>query len=105
MGSVSRVSVAYRELEEFLEEAARWPNFTIYGCFLEGENLYQASLEDRGLIVMGSESHGIAQKLLPHINRRLYIPSFQALGGTGAESLNVSVATGIVCSEFRRRQK
>lgn len=103
MGSISRVSVAYRDLDGLLEKAARWSGFNIYGCFLEGENLYQAPLSDRGLIVMGSESHGISQKLLPHINRRLYIPSFPATGTTGAESLNVSVATGIVCSEFRRR--
>jgi TrmH family RNA methyltransferase len=103
MGSVGRVSVAYRELDSLLKEAAGWPGFNIYGSFLEGENLYQAHLGETGMIVMGSESHGIDQKLLPYINRRLYIPSFPVSGTTGAESLNVSVATGIVCSEFRRR--
>jgi len=105
MGSISRVSVAYRELGELLEEAGGWPGFNIYGCFLEGESLYQAPLGDKGFIVMGSESHGISPSLHPYINRHLYIPSFPGVGTTGAESLNVSVATGIVCSEFRRRQR
>lgn len=105
MGSISRVSVAYRELGEVLKEAAGWSGFNIYGCFLEGESLYQAPLGESGLIVMGSESHGISQNLLPYINRHLYIPAFPGRGATGAESLNVSVATGIVCSEFKRRQQ
>jgi len=103
MGSIGRVSVTYRDLDGLLEKAAAWPGFNIYGSFLEGENLYQTSLDQRGMIVMGSESHGISQRLLPYINRRLFIPSFPASANTGAESLNVSVATGIVCSEFRRR--
>mgnify|MGYP001790511036 CR=1 FL=1 len=35
-------------------------------------------------------------------NRRLLIPNFST-EATHAESLNVAIATAIVCSEFRRR--
>jgi len=104
MGSIARVKVAYRELTEFLGPWGRQPVFDIYGCFLEGENLYTAPLQDKGIIVMGSESHGISENLWRYINRQLYIPAFPSAKMTKAESLNVSMATGIVCSEFRRRQ-
>jgi len=104
MGSIARVKVAYRELAEFLEPWSRHPGFDIYGCFLEGENLYTAPLQNKGIIVMGSESHGISRELWPYINQQLYIPAFTRGKATTAESLNVSMATGIVCSEFRRRQ-
>ena len=104
MGSIARVKVSYRELANFLENWSHHPDFDIYGCFLEGENLYTSPLQDKGMIVMGSEAQGISENLRPYINRQLYIPAFNQAGATKAESLNVSMATGIVCSEFRRRQ-
>lgn len=104
MGSIARVKVTYTSLPAFLEPWSRQSEFEVYGCFLEGENLYSAPLQNKGMIVMGSESHGISQSLWPYINRRIYIPAFHSARSTAAESLNVSMATGIVCSEFRRRQ-
>jgi len=104
MGSIARVRVIYRELAEFLEPWSRLSDFDVFGCFLEGENLYTAPFPEKGMIVMGNESHGISQRLWPLINRQLYIPYFPTDQLTRAESLNVSMATGIVCSEFRRRQ-
>ena len=51
---------------------------------------------------MGNESKGISSKIASFINRRMTIPSFsQRIDRT--ESLNVSIATGIICSEFKRR--
>lgn len=104
MGSIARVKVTYTSLPDFLEPWSRQPGFDVYGCFLEGENLYRAPLHNKGMIVMGSESHGISRELWPYINRRIYIPAFHASSPTSAESLNVSMAAGIVCAEFRRRQ-
>ena len=51
---------------------------------------------------MGNESKGISKNLEQFINKKLYIPNF-ATGKNLTESLNVSVATAIVCSEFRRQ--
>ena len=37
-----------------------------------------------------------------YVNKRLYIPNYPQ-GRSCVESLNVAVATSIVCAEFRRR--
>ncbi|MFW5721328.1 MAG: TrmH family RNA methyltransferase, partial [Bacteroidota bacterium] len=60
-------------------------------------------LSKNGFIMMGSESHGISPKWVPFIQQKLFIPNYPANIKT-SESLNLSTATAIVCSEFRRRQ-
>ena len=100
MGAISRVRVHYRPLEPFLEEmtAAGVP---VYGTFLDGRNIYEARLSARGLIVMGNEGRGISEGVARCVSDRLYIPPYP-LGKPSSESLNVAVATAIVCAEFRR---
>lgn len=100
MGALFRVNVSYAELQPLLESVAE--GVDIYGTYLEGENIYEAELGNRGVIVMGSEGAGISAELESTINRKLYIPPFPAERPT-VESLNVAVATAIICSEFRRR--
>lgn len=95
MGSILRTKVHYANLEEFLGLNAGVP---IYGALLEAENVYHLNEKINGFLVLGSESHGISEQLLPLINRPITIPSFGL-----AESLNVAVATGILCSEAKRR--
>ena len=51
---------------------------------------------------MGSEGKGISNKIINYVNNKLYIPEFPA-GSASTDSLNVAVATAVVCSEFRRR--
>lgn len=104
MGSIARVKVSYRDLTDVLKTASQQMGFNIYGSFLEGENLYTTELTREGVIVMGSESHGISPELHPFINRHIYIPAYPPGKAPTAESLNVSMATGIICSEFRRRE-
>jgi TrmH family RNA methyltransferase len=105
MGSICRVKVHYRELAELLKEYQANSNVPVYGSFLEGRNIFQENLSRNGFIVLGSESHGIADALTPYIKNRLYIPGFPFENQKVAESLNVSVAAGIICAEFRRRNQ
>ena len=51
---------------------------------------------------MGNEENGISEKTGKLVTNRLLIPNFP-LGEPTSESLNVGVATAIVCAEFRRR--
>jgi len=104
MGSVARVDVIYGNLAAFLVNASSLS--TIYGTFLEGESIYSADLESHGILVIGNESNGISEHVQKLIQRKLFIPSFQKEQGQGGhpESLNVSVAAAIACSEFRRRK-
>lgn len=102
MGAIFRIQVHYTPLIELMNYFTRIPGFKIYGTFLEGNNIYEKDLEQKGLIVMGNESQGISAEIGTFINEKLFIPSFTG-GRKTSESLNVSIATAIVCSEFRRR--
>ena len=52
---------------------------------------------------MGNEGKGIGQECEKLIDEHILIPN-HPLGRPTSESLNVSTATAIVCSEFRRRK-
>lgn len=103
MGAIARVKVIYRDLAELITSFQNDPEFPIYGSFLKGNNIYQTSLSNRGFIIMGSESHGISCEVEQQIQKRLYIPRYKAAEKESSESLNVSVAAGILCAEFRRQ--
>jgi len=99
MGSLARVRVHYTDLTDFIAQNSRLP---VYGTFIDGSNIYEQTLERHGIIVMGNEGNGIRPALEAQINQRLRIPSYPADRAT-ANSLNVAVATAVVCAEFRRK--
>lgn len=98
MGALARVEVHYCDLPEVLRET----EVPVFGTFLDGTDIYEEELSQNGIIVMGNEGNGISEEVGKLVNRRLYVPNFPK-GSTTTESLNVAVATGIVCAEFRRR--
>ncbi len=99
MGSIARVKVEYGNLLALVESLPA--DVPVYGTLLDGDNIYQQHLENRGLIVMGNEGKGISPALAKKVNHRLLIPNFPE-GRATADSLNVAIATAITCSEFRR---
>lgn len=99
MGALARVKVCYCNLSETLEKV----QMPVYGTFLDGTDIYREELTPNGIIVMGNEGNGISEDVARLVNRRLYVPNYPK-GSVTTESLNVAVATGIVCAEFRRRQ-
>ena len=101
MGAILRVRVHYTDLPRFLHDATQ-RGTPVYGTFLEGENIYDAPLTRGGIVVMGNEGRGVTPKTARTVTRRLFIPPYPA-DRRGSESLNVAMATGIVCAEFRRR--
>lgn len=101
MGSIARVRVHYTALNEYLEKVSKY--IEIFGAVLQGENLYHTKLPDKAILVIGNESRGISGELLPYIQHRISIPPFNTGIGPQAESLNASIATAIICSEFRRQ--
>ena len=101
MGAFTRVRIHYVSLTGFLEQATQL-KIPVYGAFLEGENIYQCELTENGLLVMGNEGKGISDKVSELISRKINIPSYPD-GVITSESLNVAVATSVICSEFRRR--
>jgi RNA methyltransferase, TrmH family len=104
MGSIARVNVHYDDLKTVLSALSKSGQIKIYGALLEGESIYNKPLTDKGIIIIGNESNGISDELLPFINEKINIPYYPInLTNKRAESLNASVATGIICSEFRRQ--
>jgi hypothetical protein len=99
MGAIARVKLHYCSLYELISNLKDVP---IYGTFLDGEDIYTQKLSSNGLIIMGNEGNGISQEVEQLINKRLYIPNYPQSRET-SESLNVAIATAIVCSEFRRQ--
>lgn len=100
MGSLARVKTEYCDLNAVLNSLP--DDCPVYGTLLDGENIYDTTLQDHGIIVMGNEGNGISPEIRQKINHRILIPNYPP-GRPTAESLNVAVATAIVCAEFRRR--
>ena len=96
MGSLFRVKVWKTELPSFLQKAKN-EGKAIFGALLEGENLFQMKEKPEGIIVIGSESHGIRADVLPCITHPVTIPR---VGGSATESLNAAVAGGIIMAEL-----
>lgn len=100
MGGMARVKVFYVNLPETLSRLKE--SMPIYGTSLSGDNLYSMPLQGIGVIVMGNEGKGMSAEVEKCVSHKLYIPPFPA-DAECVESLNVSMATAVIVSEFRRR--
>lgn len=99
MGSLFRVNIFRTDLCSFLQQHREIKS---YGAFLEGENIFSDKLSfDGGIIVIGSESHGISDDVKGLVSNPITIPKPT---GSETESLNASIATAIILSEFYRKQ-
>jgi RNA methyltransferase, TrmH family len=87
MGSFCRVGVVYVDLPPFLENCI----VPVYGAFLSGQNVHSLKFEKGGIMVIGNESNGISKEVEKLVQHRISIP-----GSGKTESLNASVATGII---------
>lgn len=93
MGSLARVNVHYTTLAQALQQI----KLPIFGAMLDGENIYNTTFGDEGLLVMGNEGNGISADIERLITTKITIPR-----AGQAESLNVAIATAILCSEIKR---
>ena len=101
MGSFCRVKIIKTTFEPVIE-LAQLTSTQIYGAFLDGQNIYTEKLPERAILIMGNEGNGIQKELGDSVHKKIKIPGFSN-NSRGAESLNVSVATAVLCSEFKRR--
>jgi TrmH family RNA methyltransferase len=95
MGSFINTNVYYTDLPSYLAQT----NLPIIGTFTKGENLHnpQTVWPSEGLIVVGNESKGISETLVPYIHQKISIPNHGH-----AESLNAALAAAVVCDNFIR---
>jgi 23S rRNA (guanosine2251-2'-O)-methyltransferase len=80
---------------EDLKEAGFW----IYGADMEGEPVYKKDLSGRTALVLGSEGNGISRLLRERCDSMVGIPSLGRI-----DSLNVSVAAGVLLYEVQRQR-
>lgn len=99
MGSIFRINVNYVDLPDFLSKTK---DSEILAADMFGENIYTSEIKKDTILVMGNEGNGISDAVSKIVNRTIHIPSFNTTGKT-SESLNVAVATAILCSEIRRK--
>ena len=98
MGSIFRIQIMETDLREFLLKTQNLNNSAtpIYGALMEGENIFTKKIEKKnGVIIIGSESHGIREDVLPLVTSPIHIPRGK---GSQTESLNASVAAAIIIS-------
>ena len=90
MGAVLRTQVDYVDLPEWLATCG----MPVYGASLQGEPIVgkDAGAPREAVLLIGNESRGISPEVMALVTHPVLIPN---LGGT-AESLNASVAAGIL---------
>lgn len=101
MGSIFRTKLFYIPTTFFFQKESLM-NIPVFGAFLNGNNIYTENLPANAILVVGSEGSGIRKEIEPFINKKITIPEFAKSNGN-AESLNVAVAAGIICAEFKRQ--
>lgn len=84
----------YPEINSFL----KLNNYSIIGADMNGQSINQFILNEKWALVLGSEAHGISESL--NYNHKVCIP---AKGNI--ESLNVSIAAGIILNQLIYHQK
>jgi len=98
MGALASCNLQYISFDDF---QARIPlTIPIYGLFLKGDKIYNCSPKSNGILIIGSEAHGIRKSIESKVTHKLTIPPFYPQL-PHPESLNASIATAIVLYHFR----
>lgn len=93
-GSFARVNVVYTDLENYLSQT-EVPNI---GTDMVGENLYQFDFPKKFNLILGNEGNGMRPSVEKLVTKNITIPRFGKHQST--ESLNVSMATGIILGQL-----
>jgi len=94
MGAFMRVKAPQVDLEVLKNN---FPELPILGALMQGENVYELEKMPAGILVIGNEGRGISEAAQTLLTHQITIP---APMGSGAESLNAGVATGIIVSHL-----
>ena len=75
MGALLHVNVIYQNLKNFFTSAAEY-SVPVFGTFLEGKSIYSHEPAKKGIILLGNESKGISDELVPFVTEKIRIPKF-----------------------------
>lgn len=94
MGSFLRVNIIYTDLSQYLSKTQ---NVNV-GTDMEGENIYSFKKPGKMNLILGNEGNGIRPETEDLLHQKISIPRFGKSQAT--ESLNVSMATGIILGQL-----
>lgn len=92
-GSFTRVDFFVCNLIEELKNT----EVPIYAAAMNGTSSHKFDFTENGILIMGNEANGINQSLIDQADHLVTIPKVGE-----AESLNVAMATGILCDSILR---
>lgn len=97
-GSLFHLPVVKGELDEWLKKF-RGAGIPLFGTALndEAKNYKEIASQESFALIVGNEGSGVSEQLLSETDENLYIPIYGQ-----AESLNVSIATGILLYHLRK---
>ena len=94
MGSLGKMNCFTVERSKF---SSVFSNQKVISATSERVEPSVTSIGDAFCLIVSNEGHGLSNILRPSINQQIYIPG---ASNRAAESLNVAVATGIICSQL-----
>ena len=95
-GSIFHVSLEKRDLIEAIQELKK-SNYTVWASALdEAADYSELTVDGKAALIVGNEGAGISEAVLKEARQKVKIPIFGE-----AESLNVSVAAGILMYKMR----
>ena len=96
MGSFTRVNMVYCDLSEYLSVTEN----TNIGTDMDGENIYTFQKPAKLNLILGNEGNGMREETEKLLQNKISIPRFGKSQST--ESLNVSMAAGIILGQLFR---
>ncbi|MBN2558280.1 MAG: RNA methyltransferase [Clostridia bacterium] len=93
MGSILRVPCLNVGYDSF--DILKKAGYPVYGMDPKGEDMVDATLAGKAVVVIGSESHGLSRETVERCDRLISI----SMSGA-AESLNAAVAAGIIMNRL-----
>ena len=96
MGAFLRVQWVEQDLADIRAAA---PSLPIWAADMGGEDIFKVDVPKAGMLVIGNEGQGLSEHVKAMVDQQVAIVAPQ---GSGAESLNAGVATGILCAALRR---
>ncbi len=99
MGSLNRVRIKYVEEEEVIFEGKK-RGYKFIGTLLDSNSVSYTNLtlSNKNIIIFGNEGNGIGERLKRELDEKVIIPIYGK-----AESLNVSLAAGIMMYKVKEK--
>ena len=97
MGAVFKMDVNYTNLQSLIPKMQK-KNLRVLGTFMEGESIYDFKFAEQDVFILGNEGKGISTEIEKLVDQKITIPNF--MQGNQTESLNISIAGAVVCSEM-----